>query len=327
MKRIALFLVCIAVAMSGGCAPKPQALTLTRVNIAFQEWVGYGPLYLAQENGFCKEEGIECVYIDEQLDSARREAFNQGMLDAEAGTLDLLVSKVGLGMPLIAVMEIDQSNGADAIVAAEDIKNMEDLEGKRIALARDNVGETFLSDVLYKNRVSFKNVLIKPQSSEKVAQAFLKGEVDACVTWEPQVSAALQRPGAHILASTKEYPGVIIDTLNVRKDLVEKNPELVKKIMRALFKAIRFCRDRPIEASEIISKHYKMTPIQYRKQIEGLTWEGYDKWNILPEYREWLEAFDAVVRVKLANGRISQKPDAAKSINYALLEKLYENIQ
>ncbi|MCX5715157.1 MAG: ABC transporter substrate-binding protein, partial [Candidatus Omnitrophica bacterium] len=70
-----------------GCRPKPKEARLTRVSIAFQNWVGYGPLYLAQEKGFFKDEGIELVFIDEQLDAARGDALRAGMLDCEAGTI------------------------------------------------------------------------------------------------------------------------------------------------------------------------------------------------------------------------------------------------
>ncbi len=69
-----LCLITVIVFFSG-CKQRSEEADLERVSIAFQKWVGYGPLYLAQEKGFFKEEGIELVFIDEQLDSARRDAF------------------------------------------------------------------------------------------------------------------------------------------------------------------------------------------------------------------------------------------------------------
>jgi NitT/TauT family transport system substrate-binding protein len=320
-----LSVILLVVFLVGGCAPSPKANELKRVNIAFQNWVGYGPFYLAQEKGFCKEEGIELVFIDEQLDSARGNAFKQGMLDCEAGTIDLLVSKAAQGVPIVAVMEIDQSNGSDAIVVSENIKRLEDLVGKEVALARDDVGETFIATLFYKNGLSFDSVIIVPKQPEEVAQAFLNGETDACVTWEPQVSEALWRVGAHVLTSTKEEQGIIIDTLNVRRDLVENSPGLVKKIMRAWFKSLDFYMEHPDEASEIIAKYYKITPGQYRKQVQGLKWDDYKEQRRPAEAEEWVGAFNAIAEVKLANNRISQKPEASKSLNHALLEKLYED--
>jgi NitT/TauT family transport system substrate-binding protein len=323
MKQLMLLFLFV-IPMMSGCTQPPEP-KLTPVTIAFQEWVGYGPFYLAQEKGFCKEEGIEFIFVDEKLDSARGNAFKQGMLDCEGGTIDLLISKAAQGIPIVAVMEIDQSFGSDAIVAAENIKTLEDLSSKRVALARDDVGETFISVLFYQKKLSFSNVVLVATKPEEAAQSFLEGKVDACVTWEPQVSEALKRPGAHIVVSSKEHPGIIIDTLNVRRNLVENNPKVVKGIMRAWFKSLTYYRLHPDEASAIIAKYYKISPEEYRKQVEGLTWEDCEQQKTHPEHQEWIETFDAIATVKIANGRISQKPDVSKFINRTLLEKLYEN--
>jgi len=324
-KSVSLFFLLIIIAFLQGCAQKPHEEALTNVTIAFQSWVGYGPFYLAQEKGFCKEEGIELIFVYEQLDSARRDAFKQGMLDCEGGTIDLLVSKLAQGTPIVAVMEIDQSFGADAIVAAENIKKLEDLIGKRVALARDDVGETLLSVLFYENSLSLEGVIVVPRSPEKIAETFLAGEVDACVTWEPQVSEVLKRPGAHILASTKEHSDIIIDTLNVRRDLMESNPGLVKKVMRAWFKSLKYYSLHPDEASTVIAKYYRIAPEEYRRQVKGLKWDDYKIQADRSEYDRWATVFNAIADIKLASGRISQKPDASKHLNHTLMEKLYED--
>ncbi len=45
------------------------------------------------------------------------------------------------------------------------------------------------------------------------------------------------------------------------------------------------------------------------------------------EIEKWIETFSVVSEIKFANGRISKKPDADKSINTTLLGSLYENSQ
>jgi NitT/TauT family transport system substrate-binding protein len=327
IKKTSILFFCIMLAMSGGCAKKPPEPKLTPVTIAFHNWVGRGLFYLAQEKGFFKEdkEGIDLIFVDEQLDSSRRDAFEQGMLDLEAGTLDLLVSKAAQGVPLTAVMNIDQSSGADAIIAAANIRNLEDLAGKKVALAKNDSGEMFLSALLYKNNLSVNNVIIVPAPPEEVSEIFLEGQADACVTWEPQVSKALKRKGSHILASTKEYPDIVIATLNVRKDLLERNPALIKKVMRAWFKALGYYREHPLEASEIISGYYGISPERYRKRVEGIRWEDYEEQVNNLVYKKWTDAFNLIVEVKSANGRIFRKPEASNCLNHELLEKLYED--
>lgn len=323
--RANLFLILLSLVLfSPGCGLKPREPQLARLTIAFQEWVGYGLFYLAQEKGFFREEGIELIFIDEQLDSARRDAFKQGMLDCEAGTLDLLVSKASQDTPIAVVMEIDHSFGSDGVVAAENIRKLEDLINKKVALSRDDVGETFISYLFIQNGLSLTNVMIVPTRPEEAGKAFLDGNADACATWEPHLSQALQKPGAHILASTREHPDIIIDTLNVRQDLIERNPELVKRIMRGWFKALEFYREHPDEASEIIAPHYKITAAEYRKQIEGLRWAGYEDQRAPGKYNEWLKVFNTVAAIKSANNRIFNKSEASKFLNHTLLETLYE---
>ncbi len=310
-----------------GCRQHPEEAELQRVSIAFQQWVGYGPLYLAQEKGFFKEEGLELVFVDEQLDSARRDAFKQGMLDCEAGTIDLLVSKRAEDTPIVAVLEIDHSVGSDGIVATEDIKTVEDLIGKKVAFTRDDVGETFISYLFYKKGMSLDDITIVHRKPDDAWLAFLEGKVDAAVTWEPWLSKAKQRDGGHILISTRQVPEIIIDTLNIREDIVKNNPELVKGLMRGWFKAVTYCKEHPVEASEIIAKHYDVTPEEYREQITGLRWDSCQDQIVEEEANEWLTAFNIISEIKFANGRIPRKPNAAKAIDRTLLEGLYENSQ
>ena len=322
-----IFICCLIlmILFFSSCSHRHEEARLQKVSIAFQEWVGYGPLYLAQEKGFFKEEGLELVFVDEQLDSARRDALKQGMLDCEAGTIDLLVSKRAEDTPIVAVLEIDHSVGSDGIVAIEDIKKVEDLIGKKVAFARDDVGETFISYLFYKKGLSLDDITIVPRRSDDAWQAFLNGEVDAAVTWEPWLSKAAQRQGGHILISTRDEPDIIIDTLNVRQDLVESNPELIKGLMRAWFKAIKYYKENPVEASEIIAKHYDTTPGEYREQVKGLKWSSYQEQTGQGEADEWFTTFNTISEIKFANGRIPRKPNAAGAIDRTLLEGLYEN--
>ena len=318
-----LFLL-LLVLFAAGCGKKTPAPNLPSLTIAFPEWVGYGLFYLADEKGFFKEEGIELVFIDEQLDSARRDAFKQGMLDCEATTFGMLITKAAQDTPIVVVMKIDYSFGSDAIVAVENIKTIKDLINKKIALSRDDAGETFISYLLEQNGQSIADMIVVSTRPQDVAKAFLDGQADACATWEPHLSQALQRPGAHLLANTREHPDIIVDTLNVRKDLIERNPELVKSLMRGWFKALKFYREQPDKASEIIAPYYRITAEEYRKQIEGLKWISYEAQRAPAQYEKWREIFNTVAKLKQASGRIPKKPVAEKYLNHVFLEKLYE---
>ncbi|MDD5439514.1 MAG: ABC transporter substrate-binding protein [Candidatus Omnitrophica bacterium] len=320
--------VILAVFAVAGChnnsALRPEG-NLKRVSIAFQSWVGYGPLYLAQEKGFFKDEGIEMVFVDEQLDSARRDAFKAGMLDFEGGTLDLLVTKRAQDTPVVAVMALDLSYGGDGIVATDDIKKLEDLVGKRVALTRDDVNEMFISYLFYEAGLPLDTMTFIFRAPEDVARAFLDGEADAAVTWEPWLSRALGRPHTHILLSSKDRPGIIIDTLNVRDDLIKNDPRLVKGVMRGWFRAVDYCYEHPAESSAIIAPYYGIKAAEYLNQIKRLKWSGYKEEVFFAGQHKLAKVFDAIVKIKFMNKRIQEMPDAERAINTALLKGLYED--
>ncbi len=326
MRKVLILVLIFVCCIVFGCKNRnPDPEKVDRVNIAFDDWVGYGLFYLAQEKGFCKEEGIDLDIIFEPLDSARRDALKQRILDFEGGSLGLLVLKAAQDIPVVMVMELDLSYGADAIVSSKEIKSIEDLLNKKIALSRDDAGEHFISYLFYKKNLPFSKLKIIPTKPGNVATDFIKGKVDACVTWEPQVSKALQRSGAHVLATTRDYPGIIIDSLNVRRDILEKRPDLVKRLMRAWFKALEYYKDNPKESNKIIAKYYGVTPADYAKQVEGVLWNNYEKQMSPSKMQEWADAFDIIGKINLANGRIGNIPRIEEHIDYKILKDLYED--
>jgi len=310
------------------CAKPAGGPKLETINMAFQKWVGYGPFYLADEKGFFKEKGIRVEFINEELDSARKEAFKQDMLDCEAGTIDLLVAKTSQDTPISAVMGLDHSYGSDGIVALEDIKKVEDLIGRRVAFARDDVGETFISYLFYEKGLSLNDVIIIPTGPDEAWKYFIEGKADAVVTWQPFLSKALKRPGSHLLTSTKENPDIIVDTLNFRRDIIQKNPELVKKLMKAWYRAVQYYEDHPEEASAIVAKYFNLTPEEYREQVKGLLWVDYKEVRAGKHgSKKAKKIFNFISKIKLNAGRIHQLPDADKAIDFSLWKNLYENSQ
>ena len=325
-RNVGLFFACLLVLSACG-RKEPPGREPERVTIALQTWVGYGPLYLAAEKGFFAEEGLELVFVGEELDAARRDAFMAGMLDAEAATIDLLVAKRALGAPVVAVAETGLSLGGDAVVATADVRQLPDLVGKRVAFARDDVGETFLSVLFHRAGLSLDQITIVPRATDAVAQAFLDGAADAAVTWEPWVTRALAREGAHVLVSSRDEPGIIVDVLNVREDLVRNNPLLVKKLVRGWYKAVDYYGAHPAEASRIIAACYGLSPEEYRKQVAGMRWPACEEaradFGTQEKPGRLFELFDMIALIKQKTGRIPARPEAAQALEPRILQTLH----
>ena len=306
---------------------KPQSKqTLPTFRFSTNTWIGYGPMYLAQEKGYFKDEGIN-VDISVMDDQAQRvAAMSKGDIDGYGDTVDLLVLTRGNEVPSVAVAQIDFSNGADGIVVTDNIKTIQDLKGKTIALQKSYVDENFLLYLLKKNNISESDIKVVDMESGAAGAAFIAGQVDGAATFEPWLSKAKERKGGKILVSSSNEPGIVVDVLSINQNYLVKNPENVKKVMRAWFRAVDYIKSNPDESYQIMAKYYKVSPKDFADMATGLKW---------PSYQENLEYFGTTTQpgkiyevantfgdIFLEQKTINSKPDLNKAIDNSILASL-----
>lgn len=301
---------------------------LPEFNLSVNSWVGFGPFFLAKEKGFFEDEGI-AVKISLMEDTAQRKvAMAKGDIDGLGDTVDLLVLSREEGIPSVAVMQVDTSNGADGILAIDAIKTVQDLKGKKIAVQKNFVSEAFLNYILKKNGLSPNDVQAIDTEAGAAGAAFVSGSVDVAVTFEPWLSKAQERRGGHILISTAEEPGVIVDILSVNQYYLQRHRENVKKLMRGWFKAINYWRENPQDANEIMAKYYHLTPQEFADIITGLYWPSYQEnltyFGTKENPGQIYDVADTFIKIFLETKQIKVAPDLTNAINDSLLRTLYE---
>src|SRR5207237_1277180 len=88
--------------------------------------------------------------------------------------------------------------------------------------------------------VKLSSIEAKPvNEAEIAANTFTSGDVDAAVTWEPYLSKAARKAGSHILVTSKDTPGLIVDVFTVRDDYLRKHPDAVKGFIRGWYRAVK----------------------------------------------------------------------------------------
>ena len=306
----------------------PKQKDTNPFKLSVNTWVGFGPFYLAQEKGFFQEEGLDVEIIVMEGTAERKAAMLTNRIDALGDTVDLLVLAIDEGVPSVAVLEVDLSDGADGIVATNNINSVSDFKGKKVAAQKNFVGESFLLYLLKKNGMSVNDVEIIDTESGAAGAAFVAGQVDVAVTWEPWLSKVKEREDGHVVITSADEPGVIVDILTVNEDVLRNRPEDVKKLMRAWFKAIDYWKNNKEEANGIMTRYYDMPVGEFADIITGVKW---------PSYEENLEYFgtsenpgriyvvaDTFSDVFLETGSISSKPDMNQAIDESLLVELYK---
>ena len=157
--------------------------------------------------------------------------------------------------PFTMVMTLDDSKGGDGVVANKDIKSIAELKGKRVAFLEGSIAQFYLSYLLKREGLSEKDVTpVNMGSTGDAGAAFVAGRVDAAVVWEPWLSKGKSAPDGHLLIDSSKTPGLIIDTLAFRQDVVKSRPDDVRKVVRAIGQAVDYWKQNPKEAVEIMTK-------------------------------------------------------------------------
>ncbi len=264
-------LVCLAIIVCllfvPGCR-KQEGLHKYRIGLG--PFVGFGPLYLAQQKGFFKDAGIDAELIVLTGLAERNSALKAGRIDALAAPVDYFVLSAGNNLSATIAMAIDESNGADGIVATNDIKTVADLRGKRVAFQRGLPSEFFLRALLQQNGLTLADLKSVDMETAQAGAAFISKQVDAAVIWEPWLTKASQEGHGHVLASSKDYPNLIVDCLGFNQGAVSRSPQDVQAIVNAVLRAIAYAKQHPEEANTIMAPNFQVDATKFGQILNGI---------------------------------------------------------
>ena len=177
----------------------------TRIALGMSGWTGFAPLTLADKAGIFKKNGLD-VELKMIPQKDRHLALASGSIQCAATTVETHVAWNANGVPITQIFQMDKSYGADGIAVRNDVKSFADLKGKTVAVSAPGTAPYFgLAWMLSKNGMSMKDVKLVSLEPQPAAQAFVAGQNDAAMTYEPYLSTVRANPQAgKILATTLE---------------------------------------------------------------------------------------------------------------------------
>jgi NitT/TauT family transport system substrate-binding protein len=243
-------LVIAAFATWSGCGGTAQAEPL---RIGYNIWVGFGPLFVAQEKSLFAKEGVE-VELIMSIPEALYAGLLAGQIDVSGATVDSILPHFDPEQPCACVMVTDESLGADGIVATRDIWTIADLKGKTIAVPHGTVAHFYLNVLLLKEAgLTQDDLEVIDLPAEDAGSAFLMREVDAAVTWEPWLTQGSQSEHGHLLADTSQTPGLIVDCLLAKPEVLDDRQAEFQALARAWDAAVHYIEAHPDEANEVMA--------------------------------------------------------------------------
>ena len=218
--------------------------------------MGYLPLIVAIHRGFFKEEGIdlELIRIVPTL------AHNALLLNEIQyhGLADSGLRLAARGAPLKAIFY-----GADRpmyyLVGKKDIRTVAELKGKKIGVSTFG-GTSDLSArlLLQQHGIDEKNAVLLQFGSESTRVGALKaGAADAIIVPVPAV-AILKQEGYREIAFVGDAVEFASNGYTTTDKRIKENSQEVKKVVRSIYRGLRFAKENPEETIKIIEKEWKI---------------------------------------------------------------------
>ncbi len=255
-------------------ATGPAAAQETKVAIGMSGWTGFPPLTLAKEAGIFKKNGLD-VSIKMIPQKDRHLAIASGDVQCAATTVETWIVWNANGVATKQIFQMDKSYGADGMAVRGNVAKIADLKGKTVAASAPGTAPYFtLAWFLKKNGLSVKDVTVVNLEPAAAAQAFVAGQNDAAMTYEPYLSTVRDNPNAgKIIATTLDYP-MIMDTFGCTPKFLADNPKAAQALDEQLFRGARDDQEGPAEEQRDHGRaDVKQTAEQFGKSAAYLRWQ------------------------------------------------------
>ena len=203
-------------------------------------WGGYAPgLYFNEgsdpntRSRFYKDYGLKVQFVlNDNLETALNAwiADEYDVIVQTADAFPLYTAPVDINAydPKV-IMQVDWSRGGDVIIAKRGINTINDLKGKRVAVAEPSPSQTLLITALEAAGLEYDDVTIVASPDPVVAATTFKGpDVDAAVVWSPfHLEALREIQGSKILISSLEQSHIIADIMFAKDSYINQNRDKI----------------------------------------------------------------------------------------------------
>lgn len=221
-------------------SPSPEATAKNynglTLNLGIQP--GPGPYSLAREKGWFEEEfakdGIKVEWAEFQSGPPMTEAIAADRLDfAGLGNLPVVTAQAAdIGFVEISQIIDGKTNVAIIVPADSAIAKIEELKGKKVAVAKGSNAFNFLYlglDLAGLKPTDLEIIQLQPNEAQP---AFETGGVDVWATWDPYITTNVLTGKGKVLTDGETLGVLSPSFLIARSKLAAEHPELITRFLK-----------------------------------------------------------------------------------------------
>ena len=257
MKKLIIALLLLS--LLAACAPQAaptQALVPVSLPVGYIPNVQFAPLYVAIENGYFREEGLD-VTVDYSMENDNLALLGAGRLEFAIVSGEQVLLARAQGLPVVYTAAWYQQYPVGIVAKSEQgIQTPADLKGKKIAVP-------VLAGASY---IGLRALLsaggLQESDVELDVVGFTQAEMvatdhdDAAVIYVANEPVQLEARGYTVdVLRVSDYLPMVANGLATSEQMLRDNPERVQKMIRALLRGIQAAAADPDAAFEISKKY------------------------------------------------------------------------
>ena len=289
--------------------------------------VFYAPQYVAINNGYFKENGVEIELTTGQGADAVMTAVlsNQCDIGFAGPEASIYVYNEGKEDYTQVFAQMTKKDGS-FLVARNKTDNFswQDLKGKTVIPGRKGgVPYMTLEYVLKKNGINPQTDATLDDSIkfDLMAGAFASGNADYVTLFEPTASLTEKEGKGYIVASVGEEAGEIPYTAYfAKKSYISDNEKIIEDFTKAIYKGQQWVKEHSSkEIAEMIQSFFPGTDVEMLSTAIQ-SYKDIDAWNDTPVLKE--ESFNRLQEVMTMAGELKQQAPYEKIVNNTYAEKV-----
>lgn len=200
--------------------------------------------------------GVKIVWHEFSSGLPLLEAINTGNVDFGADVADTVpLFAQAAGAKLAYIAEEAASPAAQAIVvpAESPLKTLADLKGKKVAVTKGAGSHFLLLAALSKAGLSFKDIspAYLPPADGRIA--FVGGNVDAWVAWDPFLTSAQRQSSARVLADGSNGLASYKRYYLSSAAYADRRSDVLNVVFRKLDDTGKWVKAHPSDAAKLLS--------------------------------------------------------------------------
>ena len=259
----------LVVAFGVGTAPA-SAETLRTVKVGLPgNSLDFARWFIADDKGYFRKNGLDVTFVHLAASTLPAALVSNGIQATPLSTSIMSGNLAGFDVKLVGQLNTKLDY---MILADKSINSVADLKHKTIVTGPPKGGPNgLLLFTLTKHGVDpQKDVSLLYIGSEDARRTLIEAHNADAIIDDAAHGLDLEErlPNLHTIVPTADMPDLFGTSAGMASDLIKNDPDLVKRMLRALAQTGTFMKEHPGEIATLLEKELKLSPSIAKKSAE-----------------------------------------------------------